>query len=224
MLNYYPRIYPYIYPLAIMFQAGTVWISLVMSIDRFIAIHFPLKSLKFCTISNAKKLITLVFILSFVYCSPRFFEYYARIEPLLPPAALDGLNITFRTASSTPPLVATAHTDLTNIGRSPLYRKLVYVWMYVIFQSVFPLAVLACINMALLVSIARSERTTPGVTGDSSRSINRTFARRDITIMIITVVLLFVVLQTPSVVCNCVYGTNPNQILFNKRYIMFFFK
>lgn len=217
-LNIYPRIFPYIYPLAIMFQAGTVWISLIMSIDRFIAIHFPLKSLKFCTISNAKKIITCLFVLAFLYCSPRFFEYYARIETLPPMQTDDLLHNTSSTHSlDNLMMFDTAHTDLTAVGKSTLYQQIVYVWMYVIFQSVVPLVILACINIALLISLARSERTSPGITGDSSRSINRTFARRDVTLMIITVVLLFVVLQTPSVVCNCVYGINNYGILFNKR-------
>lgn len=203
VLMIYPRIHPYIYPLAIMFQASTVWISLVMSIDRFIAIHFPLRSLKFCTISNAKKLILLIFILSFVYCSPRFLEFYARRSTL---DSIGSKNNSF----------TTFHTDLTNVGKSKIFRQLVYVWMYIVFQSVIPLIILACINIGLLLSIARSERTTPGVSGDSSRSMNRSFARRDVTLMIITVVLLFIVLQTPSVVCNCVYGTNYHGLAFNK--------
>jgi hypothetical protein len=193
-----------------MFQAGTVWISLVMSVDRFIAIHFPLKSLKFCTISNARKLIALVFIFSLIYCSPRFLEFYARSETLR----------MFDTGSSNSQSSLTiVHTDLTRIGKSTKFRQLVYVWMYVIFQSVIPLLFLTCINVALLISLARSERTIPGGNGDSARSINRVaFARRDITFMIITVVLLFVVLQTPSVVCNCVYGTNYRGSAFNSRY------
>lgn len=206
LIDVYPRIYPYIYPLAIMFQAGTVWISLMMSIDRFIAIHFPLKSLKFCTISNAKKLIALIFLFSLIYCSPRFLEFYVRVE-LLPP--LDGLN------TSSP--ITLTHTDLTKTGKSTFFRQLVYVWMYIIFQSVIPLIILACINIALLLSLARSERTTPGICPDSSRSINRSVARRDITLMIITVVLLFIILQTPSVACNCVYGINYHGLAFNKK-------
>lgn len=212
IVNVYPRIHPFIYPLAIMFQAGTVWISLVMSVDRFIAIHFPLKSLKFCTISNARKLIALVFIFSLIYCSPRFLEFYARSETLR-------MFDTPGSSSSSQSSLTIVHTDLTRIGKSTKFRQLVYVWMYVIFQSVIPLLFLTCINVALLISLARSERTIPGGNGDSARSINRVaFARRDITFMIITVVLLFVVLQTPSVVCNCVYGTNYRGSAFNSRY------
>lgn len=194
-----------------MFQAGTVWMSLVMSIDRFIAIHFPLRSLKFCTIQNARKLIALVFAFSFLYCSPRFLEFYTKFEKL--PSLTLSLGTTTNNKSSSSSIqnddLTMPVTDLTNVGKSTMFRQLVYFWMYMIFQSVVPLIVLAFINVALLVSLARSERTTPGGSGDSSRSLNRSaFVRRDVTLMIITVVLLFVVLQTPSVVCNCVYGAN----------------
>lgn len=255
----YPRVYPYVYPLAIMFQISTVWISLGMSVDRFIAIHFPFKSLKFCTISKAKKIIFAIFLISFVYCFPRFFEYKIQIEEL---------SINNRT-------YVMVHNDLTYIGKSNVFRKLVYVWMYVLLQSVVPLILLVIINTALLLSLKESSKfvkklsqldndqsggggggskklaSTAGqrtsdpatanddenvnilpstrkstrskstksistLTGNHTRFLSKEIKHKDITIMIITVVVLFIILQTPAVVCNCIYGFNHYRLAFRQ--------
>lgn len=42
----------------------------------------------------------------------------------------------------------------------------------------------------------------------SSRVFNRNVNKKEITVMLIVVTLLFVILQTPAVVCNCNYGIN----------------
>jgi hypothetical protein len=42
----------------------------------------------------------------------------------------------------------------------------------------------------------------------SSRVFNRNGNKKEITVMLITVTLFFVILQTPAVICNCNYGIN----------------
>ena len=231
-LSIYPRVYPYAYPLAIMFQIGTVLINLGMSTDRFIAIHFPLKSLKFCTISNAKKIIVLIFVFSLFYSLPRFFEYYVLTE-------------TYTINNETFEYV---NYDLTSIGKSKIYRKIVYVWMYVLLQSVVPLCVLIIINMALIISLKESDKVLSRfaynstkayrsssifnkiinnntnnniinshlkspIFNSNSNSRNKRFLnannegrKKDVTLMLIFVVVLFIILQSPAVICNFIYG------------------
>jgi hypothetical protein len=229
-VNFYPLVYPYAYPVAIMFQICTVWINLAMSVDRFIAIHFPFKSLKFCTISKAKKAIASIFVLSLVYSIPRFFEYKFVKEKYV----LNNETYEF------------VHIDITRLGMSRYYKKIVYAWMYVLLQSVVPLAMLTFINMALVYSlkesskvlqrfnarsnlndtlrrssqptsasatIAHTHTTNNANTSNHSminkqtvKMINKEIKRKDITIMLITVVVLFILFQTPAVICNCFYG------------------
>ena len=210
-LYVYPRIYPYMYTLDIMFQIGAVWLNLGMSMDRFIAIHFPLKSLKFCTIRNAKKIIVIIFLFSFFYSLPRYFEYHTKIEKFT-------IN-----ESETYEFV---HNDLTNLGKSKLYRKIIYVWMYVCLQSVAPLILLSIINIALVISLRKSgqflsrfnhNHTTQlknySITIQHLRLTTTKYSKRqDITIMLIFVVVLYVVLQAPAVFCNCIYGFNYSHI------------
>jgi hypothetical protein len=148
----YPYVYPFAYPLAIMFQVATVWINLAMSIDRFTAIHCPLKSLKFCTIRNANKIISLVFVLSFLYSLPRFLEYHTNVHTLEFTDYIN--NRTLATTATTQ--IITAET--TPIGRSLPFINIVYFWMYLLFHSVLPLLILTLLNFALIFSLRKSHK------------------------------------------------------------------
>ncbi len=132
-----------------MFQVATVWINLGMSIDRFIAIHCPLKSLKYCTIRNAKKIIYLVFGFSFFYSLPRFLEYHTNVHTL---EYTDFINNHTLTTDTTE--IITAET--TPIGKSSIFIYLVYFWMYLLFHSVLPLIILTFLNFALIFSLRKS--------------------------------------------------------------------
>jgi hypothetical protein len=200
----YPTIYPYVYPLAIMFQFCTVWINLGMSADRFIAINFPFKSFKYCTVKKAKKIIFIIFLVSIVYSLPRFFEYYVHMEKL---SINDNQTITY------------AQYDLSKFGKSRLYRQVVYFWMYIIFQSVIPSIILIILNMGLIMSLKESHRyvlkfydnrknRSLKLNRNDIRFTNSRIKCKEITIMLIFLVVLFIVLHSPSVVCNSVYGYN----------------
>lgn len=210
----YPKIYPIVYPFAIMFQICTVWISLGMSTDRFIAIHFPLKSLNFCTIKYAKRVITAIFIFSFFYSLPRFFEFYVHVD-----------KVTLNNDT-----IEIVYSDFTEIGKSTQFRTIVYVYMYIFFQSVLPLILLSIINVGLLVSLKKSGKKLrkfstgseksrlSSINSNSFKFINKDYhKRKDITLMMTTVVLLFIVLQFPAIMCNCFYGSNNYRVEFSKK-------
>ncbi|CAF0878938.1 unnamed protein product [Brachionus calyciflorus] len=210
----HPKIYPFIYPIAIMFQICTVLINLGMSTDRFVAIHLPLKSLNFCTIKYAKRVIAFIFIFSFLYSLPRFFEFYVHIEKVIM------INDTYEII----------HYDFTSIGKSSIFRQIVYVYMYMLFQSVLPLIFLSIINVALLISLKKSrkklrkfsvisERSHLSSTKSNSLKINNKdySKKKDITLMMITVVILFIILQSPAVMCNCFYGSNNYRAEFSRK-------
>lgn len=50
----------------------------------------------------------------------------------------------------------------------------------------------------------------------SSRVIQREISHTEVTVMLIAMVLFFVILQTPAVVCNCVYGIKNFDQMFQK--------
>lgn len=191
-LNIYPSIYPYTYPLAIMFQIGTVWINLFISINRFIAINFPFKSLSLVHKFNVSKQLKLIFLLSFFLSLPRFFEYNVNFERFV-----INFNETYKFA----------YIDLTSFGKSRLFRNLIYFWMYLLFQSLLPLLLMSIINIALILSLKGMFKKL--TYNKLNLTQNKELRRKDVTtIMLIIVVIMFIFLQTPALFCNFHYGFN----------------
>ncbi len=205
----YPRIYPFAYPFAIIFQITTVWINVAMSVDRFVAIHFPLKSLKYCTISNAKRIIKFIFLFAILYSAPRFFEYHTCVDKI----KLNNQN------NDTLDIVFFKHTQ---IGGSNLFKIIVYLWMYLLFHSIVPLIILTMLNFSLVYSVKTSDKFVHRLSANyttkltkSSRTLkvifNKEKTRKETTVMLISVVILFIVLHTPSVICNIMHSINTDK-------------
>ena len=76
------RIYSmkYIFPVAIIAHGTTVWISVLLAINRYIAVCKPLMASTLCTVQNARKQVCCVLLLSIVLYSSHFFETNIRIE------------------------------------------------------------------------------------------------------------------------------------------------
>ena len=70
------RIYAqrYLFPTAVFAQASTVSISVLLAINRYIAVCKPLLATMMCTINYARKQLCCVLLISLVVNSPRFFE------------------------------------------------------------------------------------------------------------------------------------------------------
>ena len=209
-LTVYPRIYPFAYPFAILFQIATVWINVGMSIDRFVAIHFPLRSLKYCTISNAKRIIKFIFLFAVLYSLPRFFEYHTIVN-----------KIKLNTHNNNNETIEMIFFEHTKVGQSKAYKMIVYFWMYLLFQSVVPLILLALINFSLVYSVKTSGKFVNRLNSNFSTRLtkikskrmlkiiyNKEKTRKETTIMLISVVILFICLHTPSVICNFMHSLN----------------
>jgi hypothetical protein len=96
--------------------------------------------------------------------------------------------------------------------------------MYLLFQSVLPLILLTLLNFALIASLHKSHQFQAQMTSKhpvrgqlkagahprdqkrSSRLISRERNRREITIMLITLLVTFIALHVPSFLCNLFHG------------------
>ena len=74
-------IYMYIimcFPIVLILQFNTVWIAVLLAINRYIAVCKPLTASRLCTASNARKQISCVLVSSVIVMSPRFFHGYIK--------------------------------------------------------------------------------------------------------------------------------------------------
>ena len=68
-------IMPCIVPLLYTATMANVWTSVVIGINRYIAVCHPLHAARLCTTSNGRKQIVAVVLGSIVYCVPKIFEW-----------------------------------------------------------------------------------------------------------------------------------------------------
>lgn len=66
--------WPYTWPLGCMAQMSTVWLVVVVTIDRYVAICHPFKAVSWSTVAKAKRAIIVIVVCSVLFNIPRFFH------------------------------------------------------------------------------------------------------------------------------------------------------
>lgn len=67
----YPKIIKYLYPLSCIAQFVTVYLTLTVTLERYIAVCHPLKARSYCTYGRAQLAVLVIVILAFIYNLPK---------------------------------------------------------------------------------------------------------------------------------------------------------
>lgn len=70
-LHIYPLAVPFIYPVAIIAQTGSAYLTMAVTIERYMAVCWPLKARFVCTIGKAKLVVACVAAFAILYNIPR---------------------------------------------------------------------------------------------------------------------------------------------------------
>jgi hypothetical protein len=136
-----------------------------------------------CTISRAKIIIAGVSIGSTLYNIPRWFDF--RPEMHFSPSVNETIISVMR----------------TRFSQNPLYLKVYFSWLYVPMMAVLPLLLLSFLNTFLILAVRRSKRQRKDMNVRQSRENN-------ITIMLVSVVIVFIICQVPALVYNIAFAIN----------------
>lgn len=174
---------PYVWPCASIAQTCAVWLVVILTADRYIAICRPLHACQYSTRSRARRAVMLVWTMSILYNLPRFFE---------------------RTIVVVTDPVSNATT--LRVCKSALRKNVAYIVVYktILFFVVrffVPLSALACLNMKLINAIRRSHQLQNKQSQRASGS-SRT-SRTSIehySSMLVIVVLVFLLCEIPDFV------------------------
>ena len=181
----HPYIVVYIYPLALVAQTSTVWITVSFTVERYIAVCHPLKAARMCSINRTRIVIVCVSIVSFIYNITRWFEYEFTNNPSKHSSNKTGENSTNQTF----PFKPTAfHGDI-------LYNTVYYSYLYPIIMFVIPLSSLAIFNTCLIHAVKKSQKQQKDMNVRQSRENN-------VTTMLVSVVIVFMMCQVPAAVYN----------------------
>lgn len=131
VFNVYPHIAPYVFPLALIAQTVTVYLTLTVTLERFVAVCHPLQARSLCTYGRARLYVVLIIIFSTLYNLPRFFEV-SREEQ-------------FHEEYNTTVYVIKASTLRSN----GMYISIYVHWLYLLFIYFLPFSSMAVLNAAI---------------------------------------------------------------------------
>lgn len=126
----YPHIVPVVYPLGLMAQTASTYITLTVTLERFVAVCRPLRARSLCTYGRARVYVFIIIVFSVVYNLPRLFEARVKSE------WVETFNITIYCARATE-------------FRSELYVNVYVHWCYMFFMYLVPFISLAVLNAAI---------------------------------------------------------------------------
>ena len=191
----------YIYPFALISETGTIYLTLLVTLNRYVSVCKPYDASSLCSVPHARNHILLIMAFAIIYNIPRFFEYtiteYPHPEK---PGAF---------------IWVAAPSDLLN---NDIYQILYANALYSIVMFLVPLVMLIFLNSNLIFALRETKRKRAQLLNNTD---NHNKSEDDITLILIVVVLVFVVCQTPALVTQVLSNVLSQEMRGCKS--MFFF-
>jgi len=74
-VSIHTRIFPWMYPTVYFLRLLSVWLTVLLTVDRYIAVWYPLKARSLCTVRRTYIVVASLILLTLAFCLPRYFEY-----------------------------------------------------------------------------------------------------------------------------------------------------
>ena len=170
----FPYLSTYLVPVAYTAELSSIWVVVLVAVNRYIAVCFPFKALRWCTIAKVKKQLAFVLLSAVLYGIPIFAE--DRVD-----------YVTYDNGTTYEP-----HLVKTKFGKAMLYR--VIYWGVLNFALVVaaPLLTLTYVTIRLIQALKASRRKRMEMISQVQQNDN------NVTVVLITVVVVFVCCQIPA--------------------------
>ncbi len=208
------RSIPYITPINITSQLFSIYLIIAVSIDRYVIVKSSIKNLKkrrFVTIV----IIFIVFIVCFLFTSPSWFAYKSKFfsANIYPKIFILKMNfigklIEFKVLETT---IKYHKSDTTEFGLK--FHSIFDTYLYITFVFGLPIIILFIVNSLItyeLVKIGNRKRKL---------HINNSNIDRNITLMLVAIVIVFLVCQVPLCVSHIIQANNRNLLLERNFFI-----
>ncbi len=165
------------FPLLYMAQTETIWLTVVIALNRYMAVCLPYKAPHLCTVINVYKEVIVVTAFSIAYNIPRFFE----------------IQITH--------VNGTIGYERTSLWNSQIYKTVYVDALYYLFTFVLPLLILVFVNTRVTIAYQAIRKRKRRMT-TNRRSENE----NNITLVMIVIVLIFILCQAPARIVQLVWS------------------
>lgn len=174
-----PFMYKYVHPLVHITQLATVWITVLVAFNRYIAICRPFQAQHLCTMSKVRAQVSVMFLLIVLYNIPRFCEYDINYE-------WDSATNTTQTKS-----------EESQMKKNPTYNMVYENILYCILVFLGPLIVLVVFNVSLVRELLRVHRRQVARHLPPSKAKGEE-QEQNITLVMVVIIIVFLVCQTPA--------------------------
>jgi 7 transmembrane receptor (rhodopsin family) len=171
-----PKIAGIAYPIAMIAQTISVYMTFLISFERYIAVCHPLKARAFCTQERTKLSIFVIIAISILYNSPKFFEIH------LNEGYDDQYGIFYYITAS-------------SLRVHPDYIQVYINWMYCIFINLIPLTSITFFNLMIYSQVRVVNRLRLKLTSKERQDIK-------LTSMLFCVVIVFLSCNFLAVLTN----------------------
>ena len=72
--NVFPYITPVVYPVGMIAQTGSVYLTMCVTVERYVAVCLPLRARVICTFGRARAYVAIIGMFALFYNLPRFWE------------------------------------------------------------------------------------------------------------------------------------------------------
>lgn len=177
--DYYYIAFPIIsiiaYPIGTIAHTASIYMTLLISIERYIAVCHPLKAKALCTKNRAKATVLIVFFLSGIYNIPRFYE-----------------NMLLEKTDGSETYYSLQYTFLR---KNELFVTIYIHWLYFFFIFLIPLTGIISLNLMIYRKVKALNRLRIKLTRMQIQEIN-------LTPMLFCIVIVFFLCSFLSVIVN----------------------
>ena len=187
-----PYVVKYVHPVGYMAQCGTIWITVLLAVNRYIAIVKPFHAVSWCGLSRARKQVLVVLLFTVSLNFPRYFQYQINY------------NVTEIETK-----VSFAETE---IGESTIFGVVYTNIIYTVVVLLIPLVILVIMNSRLIheIKFANRNRTVKSITNSKIKFNLPGFQRKgsfskpplpeedNITFIMVIIIVILIVCHTPD--------------------------
>ena len=177
LLSTRPYVVKFVHPIGYISQTLTIWLTVLLAINRYIAICRPFDVHKFCTIRKAQLQVLACVVLTIIINFPRFFQY----------------NIVTVTENNTTYVTV---NDSDTIGESTLFGKIYTNALFTIIVLVLPLLLILIVNSKLIIELQSMRRRISRASGYNVDKNGD--GEKNITMVMIIIIVVLLVCHTPD--------------------------
>ncbi|CAL8143759.1 unnamed protein product [Orchesella dallaii] len=197
--NVYFRLWvPYLYPISITAQTGSVYLTLAVTIERYIAVCHSLKARSICTWRRARICVATVFLFSIVYNLPRWWEVIA--IPVCDP--VNNMTIYMNEKSA--------------MRDDPTYVTVYITWAYLVVMYLIPFSGLVVFNLAIYRQVRKANRERQQL----SKLQRREMGLATMLLCVVVVFLLCNVLPLVNNILESFYDTSVDQLVAMSNFLV----